>query len=82
MKLRKVTVQYRFEGEIRQNENEKGFLIGKKVLVLPNEKCAEAGLYNVVISDNDDKTVIVDLDHDSTDFLQEPPCKSLNLIFA
>ncbi|MBT2653908.1 hypothetical protein J7E81_01435 [Bacillus sp. ISL-18] len=70
MKLRIVTVQYSFENEIREGENEKGFLIGKKVLVLPSEKCAEPGLYNAIISDNDDKTVLVDLDADSTDFLQ------------
>jgi len=82
MKLRKVTVQFRFENEIRESENEKGFLIGTKVLLLPSEKCAEPGLYHAVILDNDDKTVLVDLDADSTDFLCERPGKLLNLIFA
>ncbi|PFP30122.1 hypothetical protein COJ96_06800 [Bacillus sp. AFS073361] len=76
-----VTVEYRFEGEIRESENEKGLLLGNKVLVFPNDKCAETGLYNAIISGNDAK-VLVDLDADATDYLQERPGTLLNLIFA
>jgi hypothetical protein len=70
--MKKVTVEYRFENEIRQSENEKGLLLGSKVLVFPNEKCAEFGLYNAVITDNADK-VLVNLDTDPVDYLQENP---------
>jgi hypothetical protein len=80
--LKIVTVEYRFENEIRPSENEKGLLLGSKVLVFPNAKCAETGLYNAIISDNAGKKVLVDLDADATDFLQERPGTLLNLLFS
>jgi hypothetical protein len=62
---KQVTVQYLYNGEIRENENERGVLIGNnKVLVAGN---GEIGLYNAQATAKLD-VYLVDLDNDGCDF--------------
>jgi threonine dehydrogenase-like Zn-dependent dehydrogenase len=62
---KQVTVQYLYNGEIRESENERGVLIGNKVLVAGN---GEIGLYNAQATAIAG-VYLVDLDNDGCDFL-------------
>jgi hypothetical protein len=66
MDIRKVEVEFLFEGVINPHENMQGVLFGNMVF-LNDDECGP-GLYNALISDNYNK-VLVDLDADSTDYL-------------
>jgi hypothetical protein len=66
MNIKKVEVQFLFEGIINPSENMQGVLFGNKVFLNDNE-CGP-GLYNAVITDSSDK-VLVNLDVDSTDYM-------------
>jgi hypothetical protein len=79
--MKRVIIEFLFEGKTNQNENANGILFGNKALVLPNENGADFGLYDVVIGENS-KKVTVNLDVDSVDYLQENPDLLLELIAA
>ncbi|AND39596.1 hypothetical protein [Cytobacillus oceanisediminis] len=75
--MKKITVQYLFEGVINQRDNESGVLFGDKVLVTEEG----FGLYQAVKTDNPD-VVIVDLDVNATDHLAENPTLLIDLIVS
>lgn len=75
--MKKVAVQYLFEGVINQRDNEPGVLFGDKVLVTEEG----FGLYQAVKTDNPN-VVIVDLDVNATDHLAENPTLLIDLIVS
>jgi hypothetical protein len=78
MKKSIVTVQYLYNGEIRESENERGVLIGNKVLVAGN---GEMGLYNAQATAIAD-VYMVDLDSDGCDFLHSQPTLIIDMLIA
>jgi hypothetical protein len=77
--MKKVIVEFLFEGIINSNENETGILFGGKVLVIGNADGADFGLYNAIFCDNTEK-VLVNLDVDTVNFLEEDSELLLELI--
>jgi threonine dehydrogenase-like Zn-dependent dehydrogenase len=75
---KRVTTQYLYNGEIRESENERGVLIGNKVLVAGN---GEIGLYNAQATAIAG-VYVVDLDNDGCDFLRSHPTLILDMIIA
>ncbi|WP_394136895.1 hypothetical protein [Cytobacillus oceanisediminis] len=75
--MKKVTVQFVFDGVIRPQENLQGVLFGDKVLIAGGE----VGLYQAVKTDNPDE-VIVDLVANDTDYLSENPALLIELIVS
>ncbi|MEH7237304.1 hypothetical protein [Bacillus sp. JJ1562] len=61
----KVTVKFRFEGIVNENENMNGLLLDRKVLVADNDGVA---LYNAIKTDVP-SVYLVDLDRDGKDYL-------------
>jgi hypothetical protein len=78
MKKSIVTVQFLYNGEIRESENERGVLIGNKVLVAGN---GEIGLYNAQATAKPG-VYLVDLDNDGCDFLHSHPTLILDMLIA
>jgi len=75
--MKKVTVQYVFEGVIDPRENEVGILLGDKVLVTGGQ----VSVYNASAT-ADPNVVVVNLDADSTDFMYENPKLLIDLLVA
>lgn len=67
MYIKKVEVEFEFEGVINPTENMQGVLFGNMVFL--NDTECGPGLYNAVIKGDTDK-VLVNLDADSTDYLE------------
>jgi threonine dehydrogenase-like Zn-dependent dehydrogenase len=73
---KQVTVQYLYNGEIRENENERGVLIGNKVLVAGD---GEIGLYNAKATAIAG-VYMVDLDNDGCDIFPSNPTLIFDII--
>ncbi|MEH6992619.1 hypothetical protein V7075_07875 [Neobacillus drentensis] len=73
---KQVTVQYLYNGEIRESENERGVLIGNKVLVAGN---GEMGLYNAQATAIAG-VYLVDLDTDGCDIFPSNPTLIFDII--
>jgi threonine dehydrogenase-like Zn-dependent dehydrogenase len=75
---KQVTVQFLYNGEIRENENLSGVLIGNKVLVAGN---GEIGLYNAQATAIAG-VYLVDLDNDGCDIFPSNPTALFDIIFV
>ncbi|WP_057766088.1 hypothetical protein [Cytobacillus praedii] len=75
--MRKVTVQYVFEGKIDPNENEVGVLFGDKVLVTGGQ----VSVYKAAAT-ADPNVYTVNLDADSTDYMYVNPSLLIDLLVA
>jgi threonine dehydrogenase-like Zn-dependent dehydrogenase len=73
---KQVTVEFLYNGEIRENENERGVLIGNKVLVAGN---GEIGLYNAQATAIAG-VYLVDLDNDGCDIFPSNPTLIFDII--
>jgi threonine dehydrogenase-like Zn-dependent dehydrogenase len=73
---KQVTVQYLYNGEIRESENESGVLIGNKVLVAGD---GEIGLYNAKATAIAG-VYMVDLDNDGCDIFPSNPTLIFDII--
>jgi hypothetical protein len=75
---KQVTVQYLYNGEIRESENERGVLTGNKVLVAGN---GEIGLYNAQATAKPG-VYLVDLDNDDCDIFPSNPTELIDIILV